>query len=211
MRWKIPISVTLALILVPGILLSQHGRGGSGGGRSTMQTGPAAGMGQGTGMHTGSMDRDRTQDRTQLHDRLHSQATAQQRDQFRDCAQTMDRTRQQARTMSRATKGSSFDSAAVRQQQQQFQEQLRTMEQNRERLYQGLNNDQREAIQARHQNMLQLHERMQNRLSSMNQELSKESPDSKQLADLARANEREMNSYRKQFRSLGDELNLASD
>jgi len=59
--------------------------------------------------------------------------------------------------------------------------------------------------------MQQIHERIQNRLQEMNQELSNTAPNQKRIAEQARVTERDMNTYQKEFRQMGDDLGLKND
>jgi len=56
-----------------------------------------------------------------------------------------------------------------------------------------------------------MHERIQNRLQEMNQELSNANPNRKRIAEQARATERDMRLYQKEFRLMGDDLGLMND
>ncbi len=113
--------------------------------------------------------------------------------------------------MSRTASKSSFNADEVRQQHQRVQEQVRTLAQNHEQLMQGLSQEQKDAVQQRNQSLLQTHERIQNRLQEMDQELANPQPNAKRVAEQARATEREMNAYQKEFRAMGDDLSLKND
>jgi prefoldin subunit 5 len=123
----------------------------------------------------------------------------------------MKQTRDQVRALSRSAKGTAVDPDVLRRQHQQIQEQLSAMQQNREQLTAGLSNTQKEAIQKRSRAMDQAHERIQNRLQEMDRELSGPNLNAGNIAEQARATEREMNSYQKEFQKMGDDLGLTSD
>jgi hypothetical protein len=162
------------------------------------------GMGSQGQAGQGTMDKTRQMQR----DRLRTQATDQQRQQFKTCDQSQDRIRTQARDMARAASGSSFNADQARQQRDQLREQLQTMEQQHESVMQGLNSQQRSAVEQRTRTMQLTQQRINNRLRNMDQELAKGSPDGKRVAEQASNVEREMNEYQKQYRETGDDLSL---
>lgn len=214
---KLHSSLTFALLLLlsPGLILAQRPGGGGGGGGGQGQQGQrgSAGMGQGTGQGSGrgaglgTMSQTRQMQR----DRLHTQATTAQRDQYRACDQSLDQLRTRTRDMSRATTRSSFDLDGVRSQQAQVRDQFRTMEQNRTQLYGSLNQEQNDAVQARVRNLDRLRDRIQTRLTAMDQELAQSSPNREVLAKQARLTEKEMQNYRLHFQHMGDDLGLTED
>lgn len=132
------------LILTPAIAFAQGPGGGSvrAGGQSQ---GSRPGAGTGATASRGTMDRDRIQQR----DRLHTMATDQQRAEYRTCDQLADRIRTRARDMSKSANGKGLGVGAMRQQRDQLREQVRTMDEEHQRMMQGLNDDQRYAIQNR--------------------------------------------------------------
>lgn len=166
-------------------------------------------MGQGTGRGAGLGAMNQT--RQMQRDRLHTQATSMQRDQYRTCDQTLEQLRTRTRDMSRTTTRTSLDLSGVRQQHAQIQEQFRTMDQSRSQLYRALNQEQNDAIQARVRNLDRLRDRIQTRLTAMNQELAQVSPNQDVLARQARLTEREMQSYQMHFQHMGDDLGLSQD
>lgn len=106
--------------------------------------------------------------------------------------------------------GTTFNADQARQQRDQIRDQVRTMDQQNQRLMQGLDTQQRAAIEQRTRSMNQLQERINSRLQNMDQELAKTSPDRKRIAEEARNVEREMQQYRQQYRDMGDDLSLRS-
>ncbi|MFP5235028.1 MAG: hypothetical protein ACLGSD_03930 [Acidobacteriota bacterium] len=204
------ISLALLVAVSPVMLIAQNRGGGQ---HRQGQQQPAAGARQGQGGGTMDRTRDRAKDQTrvQQRDRLHQQATAQQRDQYRTCDRTMTQAKTQTRTMAKAANGTTFEAGQMRDHQARVQEQLRSMQQERDRLYNGLNQDQQDAIQQRNQKLQQMHERIQNRVEEMNQELSQANPDAKRVARQARETDRAMNAYQKELRAMGDDLGLKTD
>lgn len=189
---------TVLLVSAPLIAAQGHGQGGSpkaGGQKQGQQQGQQAGAGQ-----TGSGQKDRN--------RLRVHATDQQRDQYRTCDQSMDRIRQQARDMSHAAAGKQFQTEKLRKDREQMREQMQAMEQEHHRFMEGLTPEQKTAVEARHRNMEQIHQRLNHRLQEIDQELAKSNPDAKHVREQARAVEREMELMRKQHREMGSELGL---
>ncbi len=73
---------------------------------------------------------------------------------------------------------------------------------------QGLSSEQNLAMEARHRNMEQIHQRIQSRLQEMGQEFAQASPSGKRVAEQARAVEREMQQFQKQHRSMKSEMGV---
>ena len=146
----------------------------------------------------------------QRRQQLRSQVTNQQREQYRVGNQFMDRIRTQARDMERVSAGT-FNADQVRQQRDQLRDQVRTMEQQNQHLIQGLNSEQRAAVEQRTRNMNQIQKRINSRLQNVDQELAKPSPNRERIAEQARYVERETQQYQRQYRNLGDDLSLRND
>lgn len=200
------LSFALFLLLAPGPLLAQRpGGGGAGGGGQARQTQRGGGMGQGAGL--GTLDQTRQMQR----DRLHTQATSAQRDQYRTCDQNLDQLRTRSRDLSRTASLTAFDPAKVSQQRAQIEEQFRAMDQSRNQLFQSLNQEQQDAIQARVRNLDRLRDRIQTRLTAMDGELAHSSPNRDVLAKQTRLTEREMQTYRLHLQHMGDDLGLSLD
>lgn len=141
---------------------------------------------------------------------LRSQATNGQREQYRTANRSMERIHTQARDMARKSTGTTFNADQARQQRDQLRDQVRTMDQQNRGLMQGLDNQQRAAIEQRTQTMNQLQELINSHLRSMDRELAKTSPDRKRIAELARNLERDTQRYQQQYRDMGDDLSLRS-
>ena len=208
MKWTRFSSLALLLTAGPAMVVAQN----RGGGQQRQGQRPTAGAGQQGG---GTIDRtrDRTKDRVRQQQRaqLHQQMTTQQRDQYRTCDQAMTQSRTQMRTMAKVANGTVVDAGQMREHHARVQEDLRTMQQERDRLYNGLNQEQQSAVQERNQKLEQMHQRIQNRLQEMDQELSQSNPNAKRVAEQARENERAMNMYQKEFRAMGEDLGLKND
>ena len=201
MKLKV-VTLTLIFALSPAFAFAQ-GRGPGGGGgqgagqRGTQRQGQAGQMGKAQGQ--GQMDRDRQHLRTHVAD--------QQRDQFKTCTQDMDRLRTQSRDMLNAT-GTAFTPDNARQVRDQFQQQFQTMQQEHETLMNGLDPDQKAAVQNRVRNMQQVQSRISTRLQAMNEELSSDSPNQQRLREHARYIERETSRWQKEYRNVGQDLTL---
>jgi predicted nucleic acid-binding Zn-ribbon protein len=76
---------------------------------------------------------------------------------------------------------------------------------------QGLNQQQRDAVQERTRTLEQTHERIQNRLQNMERELAGSAPNQKRISEEAQLTEREMRSYQNELRRVGDDLGLKTD
>ncbi|MFP5226498.1 MAG: hypothetical protein ACLGXA_02630 [Acidobacteriota bacterium] len=123
----------------------------------------------------------------------------------------MDRLRTRTRDMARTSGGSAFNADEARRQQSQIREQFRNLQQTHSQLAQGLSDDQRATVQQRIQNMDRLRTRIESRLGDMEKELSNSTPNGKRVAEQARLTNRDMNSWRNQFRQMGDDLGMSED
>ncbi len=194
-----------AMLLLPNVFLiaQRPGHGTSGQGQQQRQAQPR----QAT---TGSQSNTRSQARQQQRNQLRSQATNQQREQYRAANQSMERIHTQARDMARKSTGTRFNVDQARQQRDQLRDQVRTMDQQNRGLMQGLDNQQRAAVEQRTRSMDQLQEQIKSHLRSMDRELAKTSPDRKRIAELAQNVERDSQRYQQQYRDMGDDLSLRS-
>jgi hypothetical protein len=188
------VALIACLIMALPIVLAQ-GRGGQGG------KGQNAGYGQGqqgaggTEMGRGSTDRPR--------DRVH--VSQQQQDQIRSCDRSVDAVRSQARQMGKYKNGG-FNADKARQDGKQLQERVKTMQQDHERLMQGLNQGQEQALESHLRNMTQLQERLNVQMQNLDAELAKTDPDVKQVTAQAREMEQISKEWRERYRSTQSQL-----
>jgi len=176
----------------------QGGGQGQGQGQAMGQgSGQGGSQGQGQGQGTQSGDTQRDQKRTRI--------TTQQRQQVQTCDKSADGLRKQARKMSQAS-GKKFNAAEANQQQSQIREGLRAMEQEQERLMNGLDPSQKQALQQRIGNMNQFREQMNVQTRLMDQELASPNADAQRVAERAQEMERIMNNWRKEYKALSSEV-----
>jgi hypothetical protein len=189
------VALIACLIMALPIALAQ-GRGGQGG------KGQNAGYGQGqqgaggTEMGRGSIDRQR--------DRVH--ISQQQQDQIRSCDRSVDAVRSQARQMGKYDKNGGFNADKARQDGKQLQGRVKAMQQDHERLMQGLNQGQQQALESHVRNMTQLQDRLNVHMQNLNAELGKTDPDVKPVTAQAREVERISKEWREQYRSIQTQL-----
>jgi len=138
----------------------------------------------------GDMDKDRVR------------ATAQQRDQLQSCDRSAEAIRTRARKMAKSAGGSGFNPDQARKEREQVREQLSAMNGEHERLMQGLNGGQKQALQAHITNMERARERVNTQLEAMDQELNRPQPEGKKVAERAREMERAMNEWQQQYRTV---------
>ncbi|HLI30221.1 MAG TPA: hypothetical protein VKV79_03855 [Terriglobia bacterium] len=187
--------ISLCAVLVAPLLMAQ-GRGGAGGQRGGQS---------GAGRQSGSQTRQGIATRSQV--RQHIQATNQERDQLRTCIAIADRIQTQARAMAR-NGGKSFNAGTARQQRDRLRQQVQAMEQKHERLMQGLNADQKSALQDQIRNMDRDRERIHTHLAQMDRYLGEAQPNGKQVAEQARESERAMNEWRAQYQKMASEMGV---
>ncbi len=196
-----------AMLLLPNVFLIAQRPG-----HSTSGQGQQQGQAQPPRATTGSQSSRSTMTQTtqQQRNQLQSQATNGQREQYRTANQSMERIHTQARDMARKSTGTTFNVDQARQQRDQLRDQVRTMDQQNRGLMQGLDNQQRAAVEQRTRSMDQLQEQIKSQLRSMDRELAKTSPDRKRIAELAQNVERDSQRYQQQYREMGDDLSLRS-
>lgn len=188
----------IVLVLAAAPAFSQgQGKGSQGGGSAR------SGQMQGQGPH----GRDSAGGQvTQTQERNRIQATVQQRNQVRSCDQSADQVRTRAGQIAKKAQGNSFNADAVRQERNRLQEQVAAMQQEQERLMAGLNDNQRNALQQRTQNMSRLQDRLRTQLQALDAELGKADPNGKQVARQAREMESTAKELREQYRAVQSQM-----
>ena len=101
--------------------------------------------------------------------------------------------------------GGKFNAGEAKQQQAKIREGVRAMEQEHERLMNGLDPAQQQALQERIRNMNQHREQINMELRNMDRELGAPNPDAKRVAERAQEMERVMNNWRKEYKALSSE------
>ncbi len=132
------------------------------------------------------------------------QIHSEQRQQIKECGQMANEIRKQAQKMSKNS-GNKFNAEEARQQHNQIQSRLQTMEQEHERLMQGLDSGQQQALGQRIQNMNQLQQQMKTQLKQMDSELAPNEPNSERVSAQARVMEKTMENWRKEYDALSSE------
>jgi hypothetical protein len=185
-----------------------QGRGqGSGGGGQ--RGGPATPSGQrgpsGTGQpvgKTGSGQQQTKQERIR--------ATEQQRNHIQACEQSGNRVSERARAVAEAAKGGGVDSAEFRRLHEQLQQEIRTMQQDRDRLMNGLSQEQQTELQARIRKTDQARDRVNERLRSLDMEMAKADLDQKRIRSFAQDLEKATKEYQKRLRETAEEMGVES-
>lgn len=195
MRTRTVILIALICTALP--LAFPQGKGGQRiGGRGS-------GQGQGQQGRSGSSDRgygntERERDRARV--------SRQQRDQVKNCDRSADAVRNQARKMAKYGQGAGFDADNARRDRDRLQEQVRIMQQEHQRLMQGLNPGQQQALESHIRNMNRLQERLNAHMENMNSELGKNAPNGMRVAEQARELERVSREWREQYRAMQSRL-----
>ncbi len=176
-----------------------QGKGGQGG------RGQQSGQSQGQQRSPGGSERGYG-DIERERDRIH--VSQKQRDQLRTCDRSADAVRDQARQMGKYGQGAAFNADKARQDRDRLQEQVRTMQQEHERLMQGMNPGQQQALESHIRNLNRLQERLNTRMQNLNGELGKADPDAKRVAEQAREMERVSKEWKEQYRSIQDRITV---
>ena len=195
MRLGTVIAIAFLCAALP--LAFPQGRGGQRGG------GQSSGQGQGQQGHPGGADRG-SGNTDGERDRIH--VSQQQRDQVKSCDRSADAVRKQAGKMGKNGQGGGFNAGKARQDRDQLQGQVRAMQQEHQRLMQGLNPGQQQALESHVRNMNRLQERLNTHMENMNGELGKDAPDAKRVAEQAREMERVSKEWREQYRAIQSRL-----
>jgi basic membrane lipoprotein Med (substrate-binding protein (PBP1-ABC) superfamily) len=194
-------TTVLFSILLLAAATASAGGGGGGGGQGQ---GSGQGQGQGSGLG-GGQGQQQGQGGTQAGrgdmDQQRVHATKEQRDQIRTCSKQADEIRQQARKMTQ-TSAKKFNADEARQQRDQIQTQLRAMEQEHERLMNGLDPNQQQALQEQIQNMNRLRQQTRSEFQQMNSELEPANPDAARVKERAREMEQTMKDWSKEYQTL---------
>jgi chromosome segregation ATPase len=195
MKRKLVLWIAFLAAAVP--LALAQGRGGQGG------KGQNSGYGQGQqrrseGSESGAGNTDRQ------HDRVH--ASQQQQDQVKACDRAAVAVRDQARQMGKYGQNAGFNADKAHQDRDQLQERVRAMQQEHERLMQGLNQRQQQALESHVRNMTRLQEQLNARMQDLNAELDKANPDLKPVTTHAREVERVSEEWRNQYDSIRSRL-----
>lgn len=145
-----------------------------------------------------------------------SQNTAAQtalppRDQFQSCSQLVSQARDKAHTLVDSATTNPFNSDLITRYHKELQESLGDVKQQHEKLYKGLTQEQQSAVQIRNANLMQGQDRLQNLVKEMERELTDSTLHSKDVADQARATQRELKSYQKEFRAMGKDLGFSAN
>jgi hypothetical protein len=130
-------------------------------------------------------------------------------EQFKNCHQLAFKTREHARSIAKTATGNVFRNEVAVQQHKQLQESLGALRQEHEQLVQSLSEEQRSSVQMRNASLLQAHDRMQNLVSEMERELNGSVLHTKDVADQARATDREMKAFQKEFQAMGKDLGFS--
>jgi hypothetical protein len=139
------------------------------------------------------------------------QSTASPRDQFQTCHQLASQVRDHARTVAKSAGNPVFSAEQTTRQHKQLQDSLGDLRQKHEQLFKALSDEQQKSVQMRNANLLQAHDRLQNLVIEMERELTGSVLHTKDVADQARATDREMKSFQKEFRAMGKDLGFAID
>ena len=191
--------IVIAFLCAALPLALPQGKGGQRGG------GQSSGQGQGQGQQGRPGGSDRGSGSTDgERDRIH--VSQQQRDQVKSCDGSADAVRKQAGKMGKSGQGGGFNAGKARQDRDRLQEQVRAMQQEHQRLMQGLNPGQQQALESDVRDMNRLQERLNTHMENMNGELRKDAPDAKRVAEQAREMERVSKEWREQYRAVQSRL-----
>lgn len=132
-------------------------------------------------------------------------------EQFQSCNRLAMRARNHARSIEKTANNPAFIPKTAAMQHKQLQESLGNLKQEHERLFQSLSLEQQSTVQSHNANLLESHERIQSLVSEMERELSDSVLQTSLVADQARATQREMKAFQKEFRAMGKDLGFKLD
>ena len=133
------------------------------------------------------------------------------RDQFQNCSRLAAQTRDRAHALVDSASHLTFSADLTTRQHKELQEAIGNLKQEHERFYKALTPEQQNSIQMRNSNLLQAQSRLQNLVKEMERELTDSTLHSKDVAEQARATQREAKSYQKEFRALGKDLGFPNN
>jgi chromosome segregation ATPase len=133
------------------------------------------------------------------------------RDQFQNCSRLAAQTRDRAHALVDSASHLTFTADLATRQHKELQESIGNLKQEHERFFKTLTPEQQNSIQMRNANLLQAQNRLQDLVKEMERELTDSTLHSKDVAEQARATQREAKSYQKEFRALGKDLGFSND
>jgi hypothetical protein len=195
--------LTLALVLTfaPGFALAMNGNG-TGAGQQLQPHSPAVESSH--ALLTNTIDQ--TGQTTTA-----AQSSLAPRDLFQNCGRLVSQARDQAHALVDSATHPSFNPDLTARRHKELKESLGNLKQEHERFYSGLTQEQQSSVQMRNANLLQAQDRLQNLVKDMERELSDSTLHSSDVAEQARATQREMKSYQKEFRAMGKNLSFATN
>ena len=123
---------------------------------------------------------------------------------FRSCNQLITEAQTKAKVVRNATNPLNPDLTI--QSHKELKQILTKLVEEHQHFYQTLTPDQQKSVEMRNANLLQAHSRFQNLVNEMDRELTDSTLHVKEVAEQARATQKEMNSYQKEFRAMGGTL-----
>lgn len=154
--------------------------------------------GQGQGQGTQVRQAQRTQAR------IH--ATSAQRGQYQAACAAGTQARKQVRSMVKSQKGTGASPSQARTQRDQLADSVRTIDRDHRRLVEGLDAQQRYALQDRVRETNRLVGEVDERHRSLDRALADPTSGSREISERAKQLDRAMKDWQKQYRKLGSEM-----
>ena len=125
---------------------------------------------------------------------------------YRSCNQLITEAQTKAKVVRNATNPHGLNPDLTIQSHKELKQILTKLVEEHQHFYQALTPDQQNSVQTRNANLLQAHSRFQNLVNEMERELTDSTIHVAEVAEQARATQKEMNSYQKEFRAMGGTL-----
>lgn len=129
-------------------------------------------------------------------------------DLYRNCQRLMSQARDNARQVEKMTDVNAFNPDRTIQKHKELAEALGNLKQEHQRFYESLTPEKQNTVTMRNANLMQAHDRLQKLAQDIQKELSDSTLHTKDVAEQARATNRELKGMEKEFRAMGTSLGL---
>ena len=140
-----------------------------------------------------------------------SEQPASTEDLYRKCQRLISQARDNSREVVKMSTVTTFNPDRAVQKHKELAEVLGNLKQEHELFYQSLSPEKQNTVTARNANLMQAHDRLQKLAQEMQRELSDSTLHSKDIAEQARATNRELKGVEKEFRAMGSAIGLVTN
>jgi len=140
-----------------------------------------------------------------------SEQPASTEDLYRKCQRLISQARDNSREVVKMTDVNTFNPDRTIQKHKELAEVLGNLKQEHQRFYESLTPEKQNTVTMRNANLMQAHDRLQKLAQDIQKELSDSTLHTRDVAEQARATNRELKGIEKGFRAMGSSLGLAAN